>query len=273
VLACHLFVLSFSPLIAAYDGTPAEQYAALLNEYRPSSAWLRGAETELERKEGVERMGSFAPRFLELVEKYPDDPIALDALKQAIQIALSTDSGALTTREMNQNHFPRASDPELVGRTIAVLLRDHLASEHLGPVCDRLRYAYRVEYAELLRTILRENPHREVQGIACISLAQFLNDRLRMLGLAEDRPELVERYGTLFGGDYLDEIRQSVLEGSAEIHPGHPAGISRYGHAGRISGAAGGGVILFGYGLEGRTVEEISAALSSAIAALETAPR
>lgn len=71
----------------------------------------------------------------------------------------------------------------------------------------------------------------------------------------------------------LDEIRQSVLDGSAEIHPGHPAGISRYGHGGGVSGAAGGGVILFGYGLEGRTMEEISSALGSAIAALETAPR
>lgn len=213
-LAGLVLMLQARLSIAADDepgpDTAAEQYAALLAEYRPSSAWLRGAETDLQRKEGVERMGSFAPRFLELAEKFPDDPIALQALKQAIQISLSTDSGAQTVREMNESHFPKASDSEFAGRAISALLRDHLESEELGPICDRMRYAYRLEYVEFLSSVLRENPHRDVQGIACIALAQFLNDRLRMLGLADDRPELVERFETLFGEEYLAQIRRRV---------------------------------------------------------------
>ena len=214
-LTCQLFLLPTGLLHAADDGpdesvTPADQYAALLREYRPASAWMRGAQNDEQRKEGVERMGSFAPRFLDLAETYPDDPIALQALRQSIQIALSTDSRAQTTREMNDSNFPRASERELAARTVRVLLRDHLHSEHLVPVCDRIRYAYRMEYADFLRTVLRENPHRDVQGVACISLAQFLNDRLRMLQLTEDRPELTGRFENLFGNDYLPEIVQSV---------------------------------------------------------------
>ena len=38
--------------------------------------------------------------------------------------------------------------------------------------------------------LIEESPHHEIQGLACLSLAQFLNDRMRALRLIEDRPEL-----------------------------------------------------------------------------------
>lgn len=214
-LVCLLFLLPESLMVAADDsqtdsGTPAEQYAALLREYRPASGGMRGAETDLQRSEAVARMGSFAPRFLELAERYPEDLIALEALKQAVQIVGSTDSGAQIAWETNRADFPDGIPPEAAIMIVTLLKHDHVLSEDLGPVCDRMRYGYRMEYAEFLQNVVDENPHRDVQGIACLSLAQFLNDRLRMLQLTRDRPELTRRYETLFGDAYLPEIRQSA---------------------------------------------------------------
>ena len=88
------------------------------------------------------------------------------------------------------------------------MLRDHVLNDKLGPVCDRMRYGYRMEYEKFLRTVLRANPHRNVQAVACLSLAQFLNDRLRMVRLAEDRPDLTKCYEAVFGKNYLPELKR-----------------------------------------------------------------
>ena len=88
------------------------------------------------------------------------------------------------------------------------MLRDHVQSDKLGPVLDRMRYGYRMEFEKFLRTALEKNPHRNVQAVACLSLAQFLNDRLRMLQLVEDRPELAECYEIVFGKNYLTDLQR-----------------------------------------------------------------
>jgi hypothetical protein len=88
------------------------------------------------------------------------------------------------------------------------LLRDYVNSDKLGPVIDRMRYGYRMEFARFLSTVRSENPHRDVQAVACLALAQFLNDRLRMLELVEDRPELAACYEIVFGKEYLSALQQ-----------------------------------------------------------------
>ena len=93
-------------------------------------------------------------------------------------------------------------------RTVALVLRDHVLSDKLGPVIDRMRYGYRLEYEKCLTTVLEKNPHREVQALACLALAQFLNDKLRMIRLADDRPELAECYNIVFGMDYLPALQR-----------------------------------------------------------------
>ena len=50
----------------ADPGTPAEQYAALLREYRPASGGMREAKSDLQRKAVVERLGTFPLKFVEL---------------------------------------------------------------------------------------------------------------------------------------------------------------------------------------------------------------
>ena len=208
-----VLVLSLSLPIAVdaghvNPGTPKQQYSAIFKEYRPVSGGLRNAKTDLERKAAVDRLAAFSSKFLDLAAKYPHDPIALTALRQAVQAVGSTDSAAQITWETNRSVFPAGSTDGSAGRTVALVLRDHVLSEKLGPVIDRMRYGYRIEYEQCLRTVLEKNPHHEVQALACLALAQFLNDKLRMIQLAEDRPELAGCYNIVFGKDYLPELQR-----------------------------------------------------------------
>ena len=163
--------LSISAAAAADNpATPAEQYAALLREYNPASSGMRKAESDLQRKAAVERLGKFAPKFVKLVEDNSHDPIALKVLRQAIQAVGSTDSAAQIAWETNRSDFPSASNDNSAGRIVALLLRDHVQSDKLGPICDRMRYGYRLEFESFLRTVLNKNPDRNVQAIACLSV-------------------------------------------------------------------------------------------------------
>ena len=84
--------LSLSAVAAQASGqdkpaTPAEQYKALRDEYDKASS----SGTPLSDAERLKFIGraykhryALAAKFLELAEKYPDDPIALDALTQAV---------------------------------------------------------------------------------------------------------------------------------------------------------------------------------------------
>lgn len=194
---------------AAVDpDTPAQQYSAILKEFNAVSSGMRTATTDLERKAIVEQLAACAPKFLDLAAKHPQDPIALTALRQAMQVDVSADSAAQNAWEMNRSDFPAGSIDGSAGRCVELLIRDHVLSEKLGPVVDRMRYGYRMEYDKGLSAVLEKNPHCDVQGLACLALAQFLHDRLRMIRLVDDRPELVECYDIVFGKNYLPELRR-----------------------------------------------------------------
>jgi hypothetical protein len=196
-------------------GTPRQQYSAILKEYNPASGGLRKATTDLERKAAVERLARFPSKFVELAAKHPEDPIALTALRQAVQAVGSTDSAAQITWETNRADFPAGSTDGSGGRAVALVLRHHVLSEKLGPVIDRMRYGYRMEYEKCLSTVLEKNRHRDVQALTCLALAQFLQDKLRMIRLAEDRPELAECYEIVFGKDFLPALQRLGQAGLA----------------------------------------------------------
>jgi hypothetical protein len=216
--AFAVLVLVSSILPTARGAEPrtlAQQYSALLKEYRPISGGTRNAKTDAERKLVVERMAAFAPKFVELAAKYPDDPIAITALRQAIQAVVSADSAAQIVWQTNKSEFPRGMSNATAENTVNQLIRDHLTSDKLAMVCDRARYGYRMEYGRFLEAVLEKNPHRPVQAVACLSLGQFYNDRLRMLQLAEDRPELAERYAAVLGKNYLPGLKKIGKAGLA----------------------------------------------------------
>jgi hypothetical protein len=146
---------------------PQDQYKALLKEHQDAVAAyqeaLRQAKTEEERgkvlREKYPRPEKLSPRFLELAEKNPRDPVALDALVWVV-----------TNDRAGGEDSPRT-------KAVAILLKDHVRSEKLGPVCQQLIQGGDGQAEELLRGLLDKNPSKAVQGLACLSLAQQLKGR------------------------------------------------------------------------------------------------
>jgi len=194
------------PSVSAEDpaqerlATPAEQYKALLKAQESASSPGRVLSDE-ERMvfigETYKRRNEIALRFVELAERYPKDPIAVDALIRAVWY-------------VNTTPWP----VELVGkddaraRAFALLLRDHLRSEKLGPLCERVSSGFCKEYETFLRAVLEQNPHRAVRAQACLALAHYLTNRSQRLDLIGDQPGLAREFGDLFGGEYLAGLQR-----------------------------------------------------------------
>jgi hypothetical protein len=180
--------------------TPVEQYKALLKEFQAAAyAHFQSTTTDAERTRGVARVGQLTLRCLELVEKNPSDPIALEALTQVV-----------TLEYWLNTHTPHPGwgQDSPMAKAIALLRRDHLQSDQLGETCKRVHFGFRQECAAFLRAVLEQNPHREVQGLACLRLAQFLANRLERLALLADQPELAQRYEALYGKDYMEALER-----------------------------------------------------------------
>jgi hypothetical protein len=198
-------VLGVSVMASGHEGpaqpaTPTEQYQALLKRYEEASSSGRVL-SDAERMAFVgstyRLRSALALRFVELAERYPEDPIAVDALMRAVW-------------QVNTTPWPVA----LVGRddarikAFALLQRDHVRSDKLGPVCERISSGFGKEYEVFLRAVLEKNPHRDVQAQACLALAHFLNNRLQRLDLVKDQPQLARELEDLFGRDYLEGLRR-----------------------------------------------------------------
>jgi hypothetical protein len=204
-----VILLLLSGLGAAGDGpsnaaTPAEQFNALLKEYDRASS----SGTPLNDEQRLKFIGlsykhrhEVALKFLALAEKYPDDPIALDALMKAV-------------RQVNGTPWP----VELVGedparaKALELIQRDHIRSDKLGPLCQRVSYGYAKEYETFLQTVLAKNPHKEVRAAACLGLGQFLNHRMQYVELCGQEAKLADEFAGLFGKEYLAELRRQDRE-------------------------------------------------------------
>jgi len=202
--------------------TPAEQYQALAKQFQEAAnTYYLKATTDEDRIEPLARIVKLSPRCLELAEKNPKDPIALDALVQVV-------SQELWLHE-NTAHPGRGKD-NLEARAIAILLRDHVRSDRLGEACRRMSYGFSKECETFLRTVLERNPHKDVQALACLRLAQFLNARLQRLDLVKVRPDMARRYEGLFGKDYLAALRRrDRAEATREVEAFFERAIEKYG--------------------------------------------
>jgi hypothetical protein len=178
--------------------TPAAWFEALAKEFHDAAhAYYLKATAGEERSEALRRLEKLPRRFLELADSNPRDPVALDALVQAV-------NGEMWLVN-NSTHPGFGTDsPEV--RALAILLRDHVKSDRLGETCRRVRYGFRKESEAFLHAVLEQNPHREVRALACLRLAQYLNGRLQRLDLIRERPEMARRYEGLFGRDYLQAL-------------------------------------------------------------------
>jgi hypothetical protein len=109
--------------------------------------------------------------------------------------------------ENNTSH-PGRGDDNLQTKAIAILVRDHIRNPKLALACQRAGYGFSKDCQMLLRTALEKSPHRDVQAMACLRLAQFFKGRLQRLDLLKERPDMARRYDGLFGKDYLAALRR-----------------------------------------------------------------
>src|SRR5262249_11937249 len=141
--------------------SPSEQYKAILKESQDrhnasykefvASAPKGREPSDEQRMAFVGRAYKIkyeqAPKLVELAEKYPKDPISLDALIEAVG-------------QVNTVPWP----VELVGRdearprAFALLQRDHLRSDRLGPLCERISYGFCAGVVTFLRAVLGKDP-------------------------------------------------------------------------------------------------------------------
>ena len=218
-------MLALAPTFAheaagAQDGPSsfAERYQALLKETHGQGRGFREATTAEERGAALERLDAFAPRVLDLAEQEPGNPLALDAMVEVVRTVNAVDSLMQVTWETDDPVAPRVDADRSADRAVTLLLREHLQSADLGELCQRMSYGLRPQFERFLRAALAANPHRDVQALTCLSLAQFLNSRLHKLELIDDRPAFAARFVSLLGKTCFDELAsQDRAAARAEI--------------------------------------------------------
>jgi hypothetical protein len=140
--------------------SPAEQYRALVKDYDLAMAAFNKlgekAKTDAEREAAYKGHHipeeDFNPRFLALAERYPNDPVALDALIWIVEQTLRYWDGYNRTRG------------DAIGRTMEILARDHLADARLGVLCLKLTYYPSPRRDEFLRSVAERSSDRGVRG-------------------------------------------------------------------------------------------------------------
>ena len=201
--------------------TPAEQYETLRKEYdkAPGKFPENDAARLVYVGNAYKHHFAVARKFLALAEKYPDDPIAFDALRQAVW-------------QVNNTPWP----VEMVGEDVArprafeLLRRDHLRSEKLGPLCQRISYGFCKEYETFLRAVAAKSPHETVRATASLSLGHYLNNRLQRIDLCRERPDLAKQFGALYGKEYVaDLLKQDCGKAAKEVEAVLEQAAEKYG--------------------------------------------
>ncbi len=90
-----------------------------------------------------------------------------------------------------RGYFPAGGEDGPGSKALAILRRDHVESDKLGPVCQHVVFGFHGSHEAFLRAVLEKNPHPDVHALACLSLAQFLGNRLDRLDVLkdQDKPE------------------------------------------------------------------------------------
>jgi hypothetical protein len=203
-------VLSLSlALLENGPAQPADEYKALVQEFSEAAHANWKATTDEERRRAAARVEPLPLRLLELVEKNPNAPWALDALTHVITQEYWLD---------NYSAHPGWGKDSRQARALAILVRDHVRSDRLGEACKRAQFGFRGECETFLRAVLERSPYRDIRAQACLRLALFLNGRLDRLDLLKDQPDVTRRYEGLYGKEYLDALRRQDRAGAlAEI--------------------------------------------------------
>jgi hypothetical protein len=176
--------------------TPAEQYQALVKEFSKAQQEFFKAYQEASDEEKPkmlkEKYPDFGAKFLELAEKNAKDPVAVDAL---VWVA--------------NNRRGRTSDKdEQFTKALDILLKNHVDSEKLGGVCERLAFDTSEATNAFLATVLEKSPKKEVQGEAQLALAQRRVQRARMIEEIKKNPDSCKQLTEAYGKDYVEGMQK-----------------------------------------------------------------
>jgi hypothetical protein len=171
-ILAYLAVLVFAPLLWGLDEkqdkekpkTPREQFEAISQEYRKTLQDYQKAVGEAKSNE--ERMkvlrekypqpAKYTQKMLQLAEKNPKDPVAVDAGVWALQ------------------HARGGPDADKA----YTVLSNHADSKNLGTAVQYAAFFTRSPAAEkFLRSIMEKNPDRTLKGNACFSLAEIYREK------------------------------------------------------------------------------------------------
>lgn len=203
--------------------TPAQRYEALLEESKkPVSGPPSSPNSDDERIKyigrGFRRHSELAHQFVALAEQFPNDPIAFDALIQAVWVVNTTPWP-----------FDLVGPDEAPAKALAQMRRDHLKSGKLGPLCQRISYGFREEYETFLRAVVAGNGERAITGIATLSLAHLLGNRAQRIETIRGQKKSVEEFEALFGRDYVQKLLSHDLDHAmAEVETLLEEAVSKY---------------------------------------------
>jgi hypothetical protein len=206
-----MLLLALMPALQSQDkagkaATPAEQYKTILADYEKAAADFRKAldnaktpeeqQKVFQEKDPEKKRDAFAARFLELAEKNPTDPVAVDAL---VWVATNTPSNGLAP---DNPHF----------KALSILTRDHIQSDKLGPLVERLPYDLDEGSQKFLRAVAEKNPSRNIRGKAYLVLAQQAENRLQVAHEFKDNPDLAKSYESNFRKKMVEELVKADLD-------------------------------------------------------------
>jgi AhpC/TSA family len=181
--------------------TPAEEYQALLKEAETAQlSFIKALSDATDENRGTvikEKAPNLGPKFLALAEKYPQDPVALDAL-----IWVMTD-----------NFGAREGKDLIIAKAIGILLRDHIKSDKLGRVCEQLGEEYIPgDSTAFLTTVLEKSPHKEVQAEAALALAYQPLQRARLAEMLKKDPDAAKQLTEAFGKERIDALQKAEVD-------------------------------------------------------------
>src|SRR5262245_25687268 len=154
---------------------------------------MQKAKTDEERQKAADlspKPEKLAPRFLELAEKNPKEPVAIDALAWIV-----TNTGSAAKAEKD--------------KAFDLLFRNHIDSDRLGTVCQFLAFGYEKRDETFLRAVMEKNPSRGVKGDACLSLGQLLHQRAGLVQRLADDPKIADQIEKVLGKDVAAELKSA----------------------------------------------------------------
>src|SRR5262249_20508532 len=105
----------------------------------------------------------------------------------------------------------REDAQQALDKAMTMLLRDYADSPQLGRACQGLAYNYDSASAKFLRSVMAKSPHAEVQGEACLALAQSLMQRHAVAKNIQENPTYVKQMAGALGKELAEELAKLDL--------------------------------------------------------------